>query len=306
MKGIIYFVLFFAPSVLFAQTVQENVNTRYSPWSLSAFSLLSSESDQIQRGGNLNSYNYIGPNYRLNSNERVAFKATFNANSAGYDRFNGHCRQVSNGSFEDPFFEYNNYSLGWLPGIADVFWSGRIYLPLSSISRAKGTIARFKSNTIFSRYFTQNLFAEYRNDVSYYYQANTTYFGTHTEDNCDVLPNTGPSNTRRWRMDNWLSLWYIINRDISIGASFLMRDQIFNESEIYDTSRQRNGRMHEVTMYLGPSLRYNFSYNVSFILSYRDVVEYHGFHPDRKDDLVELGEFRSRNTELSLLSFIRF
>ncbi len=289
-----------------AQSVTDNISDKYSPWSVSAFSLISQESDQSTRGGLLNSYNYFGPNYRLNSFERLAFRATFTANSNGYDRFNGECRVRQDAAISDPFFEYANYNLGWLPGIADMFWSGRVYVPVSKSSRRKQMIARYSSNTIFTRFFTRKIFGEYRNDVDFYQQSSTTYFGTHTEDDCSTADNTGPSNTVQYKMTNWLTLWYRFNSKWSVGGQYVLTNQGYNESRNTETSRQRNGRMQEISMQIGPVLRYNHSNNLSFILSFSDVVEYSGFHPERQDDLVELGEFRSRNTEIALLSFIRF
>ena len=288
------------------QTIQENINTRYSPWDVSGFSLISSESDQMNNGGQLSSHTYVGPNYRLNNRERLALKVAFNANTAGYSRFGGECSSDQDMELANPFIEYNNYNVGLLPGIADVFWSGRIYAPLAKSSRRKGRIARYKSNTIITRYITPKLFGEFRNDVSFYHHSKRTSFGTHLDDNCNIADNRGPSNTRAWRMDNWLSLWYRFNSRLSVGGSFMMREQGFNRSNEFETSRQRNGRMREISLFLGPSLRYMVSTDFSFILSFRDVVEYSGFHPERQDDLVELGEFRSRNTELSVLTFYRF
>ncbi len=289
-----------------AQSVVDNISDKYSPWSVSAFTLVSQETDQASQGGLLNSYTYLGPNYRLNQNERLALRAAFTVNSAGHDRFNGRCRQDQDMELADPFVEYNNYNLGWLPGIADVFWSGRVYLPLSKSARRKQTITRLRSNSIFTRYITQKVFGEFRNEVNYYHQSSSTYFGTHTEDDCSTADNTGPSNTRQYNMSNWLTLWYRITPRLSLGAQYILEQQGYNRTNTFDTNRQRFGRMQEISMLLGPVLRYQVSNSASFILSFRDAIEYSGFREDRQDDLAELGEFRSRNTELAFLGFYRF
>ncbi len=301
----IFLCFIFSCGYVQAQTIQERVNTAYSPWDVSAFSLISSESDQIHSGGMLNSYNFIGPNYRIDREQRLALKMAFVANTNGYDRFNGTCGQTQNSEFADPFVEYNHYNVGLLPGIADVFWSGRIFFPVSRSSRDKNMIARYRSNTIITRFFTKRLLGEFRNDINFYHQSASTYVGSHTDDNCERQQNGGPSNTKMARMENWVSLWYRVSRNLSLGGSALIRDEFFNGSD-YSTSRQRNGRMHEISAMIGPSLRYTYSRNLNFIVSFRDRIEYSGFHPDRRDDLAEFAEFRSRNTELSLLSFIRF
>jgi hypothetical protein len=236
----------------------------------------------------------------------LAVRGAFSANTTGYDSFNGECVVEQDAALENPFIEYNNYSLGWLPGIADIFWSGRVYVPVSKSSRRKNTIAVYRSSTIFTRFFTQRVFGEFRNDFQFYQQSSSTYFGTHTEDDCSTADNTGPSNTRQYRMRNWLSLWYRLNFRWSFGVQYVLENQAFNRTDTFQTSRQRNGRMDEISMAIGPTLRYTHSNNLSFILSFRDLVEYSGYHPERQDDLVELGEFRSRNTEIALLSFIRF
>lgn len=302
----LFLCFIFSCGKLYAQSVVDNVSRKYSPWSVSAFTLVTQESDQSNEGGLVNSYSFIGPNYRLNNRERVALRVAFNANSNGYDRFNGQCVQSQDMALANPFVEYNNYQLGLLPGIADVFWSGRVYLPLSQSSRRKKTIARYRSNTIFTRHLTQKIFGEFRNEVNYFQQSSSTYFGTHTEDDCSIADNTGPSNTRQYRMGNWLSFWYRFNPRLSFGVQYILGNEGFNRTNTYQTSRQRFGRMDEIWMALGPVLRYQVSNNASFILSFRDVVEYSGYREERQDDLVELGEFRSRNTELAFLGFYRF
>ncbi|MEM7646794.1 MAG: hypothetical protein AAF203_07795, partial [Pseudomonadota bacterium] len=275
MKPLVFFLSLFVSSVVWAQTVQENINTSYSPWSVSAFSLITSELDQANDGGMLNSYNFIGPNYRLTPTERIALKAAFNANSTGHDRFNGDCTQQQDAEIANPFLEYRNTNLGFLPGIADMFWYGRIYIPISKSSRRKQTIARYRSNLILTRWITQGLSVEFRNDISFYHQSKTTYFGTHS-DECQIVDNQGPSNTRQYRLDNWFSSWYRFNQRLSLGASLIFRQDGYNQTDAFETSRQRFGRMTEVKAMFGPSLRYNYSNNLSFIFSFRDVVEYSG------------------------------
>ena len=284
MRSLILLLSFTFSVSAFAQTVQEQVSTKYSPWSLSGFSLISSESDQASNGGQLNSYNFVGPNYRLNFKERVAFKAAFNANTSGYSRFSGECYVEQDASFADSFFEYRNTNLGWLPGIADIFWSGRVYVPTSKNSQRQGMISRYASQVIFNRRMTKNWMVEYRNDFDFYHQSQATYRSNGLNSDCTVGDRSGLSNTRQFRLENWLSTWYIVNRNFSLGFSGIIRDDFFNSSNGVETSRQRNGRMHEITMYLGPQLRYNYSFNASFILSFRDKIEYSGFHPNRQDD----------------------
>lgn len=290
---------------VYSQSVQETISTKYSPWSVNAFSLMSSELSQADQGGLLNSYNYVGPNYRLNSNERIAFKMAFNANTTGHDDFNGECVQDMDASFANPFLEYNNYGLGLLPGFADMFWSARIYFPMSKSSRRKKEIAQYKSNLILTHWVSQKFLIEFRNDMRFYHQSKTTYTGTHTEE-CRVVDNRNPSNTKKYRMDNWVSFWYRVNPIFSVGFSSKLREEGYNRTSAFDTSRQRFGRMQTFTASIGPSLRYTVNNNYNFILSLSDKIEYSGFKESRQGDLSELGKFRKENLELALLSFIRF
>lgn len=291
---------------VYSQSVQENVNRNYSPWSITGFSLISRELDQVDRGGMLNSYNFVGPNYRINNNERIALKMAFNANSNGYDRFNGSCYQEQDASFGDPFIEYAQFNLGIAPELFDLYWNGRLYLPVSAPTRAQRTIGRYRSSAIFSRWVSQRVVVEFRNDFNFYHQSEATYIGTHTDEECRINTNDAPSNTKMYNMENWLSFWYLINFRLSAGVSLILEDEVYNASNQFATSRQRNGRMRETRASLGPSLRYNYNYNLSFILSLRDVAEYSGYRPERQDKLSELGTFKARNAELSLLTFLRF
>jgi hypothetical protein len=306
MKLLITTIILWGSWSAHGQSVIETVNTAYSPWAITAFSLITTEMDQANNGGSLFSYNYIGPNYRINHNERVAFKMAFNANSNGFDRFNGNCIQEQNAAFEDAFIEYNNFNLGLLPGIANIFWSGRVYVPVSQNSRRQKMISRYKSNTIVSRWVTQRLLLEYRNDVSFFHHSQTTFQASFPDDQCAIIDSPSQSNTRMYRLDNWLSFWYQISPRFSVGTSFILRQDAYNRSDVFETSRQRDGRMQELTAFLGPSLRYTFTDNYNVILSVRDRVEYSGFRQDRQSNFSELGQFRAQNTEISLLSFIRF
>lgn len=289
-----------------AQSVQETVNTAYSPWAVTAFSLVNSEADQANRGGGLFSYNYIGPNYRINERERIALKAAFTASTAGYSRFNGECNMDQEAAFDDPFLEYANFNLGLLPGVADIFWSGRVYLPVSEASRQQKRIGRYDSNLIINRWVTRRVSVEARNDTTFYHQSQTTFRGQFMNDQCQLEDAQNPSNTRLYRMENWLSVWYVASRQWSFGLSAMVRDQGYNPSEAFETGRQREGRMRELTAFLGPSVRWNVHANLNFLFSVRDRVDFSGFHPDRQGSLTDLGQFRAKNTEISLLSFIRF
>lgn len=290
---------------VYSQSFVDNVSSKYSPWSVSAFTLITQESDQMN-GGLLHNYTYIGPNYRLSPTERVALRGAVNSNTSGYDRFNGRCVQQQNMELADAFLEYNNYNLGWLPGIANIYWSGRVYLPVSKSSQHQKMITRYRSSTIVSHYVTQNAFIELRNTFNYYQQSSSTYYGTHTDDNCSVVDNNGPSNTKQYKMQNWVTMWYRWNPKFSFGVQYILGNDAWNHSRNYETSRQRDGRMQDSWMSLGPVIRYQFTNSASFMLSFRDVVQYSGFYKDQQDKLQELGEFRARNTEFAFLGFYRF
>ena len=268
MRTIFLCIILFCGNLFAASSVQETIASTYSPWSFSAFSLLSVEGDQVDKGGSIFSYNYIGPNYRLNFDERLSFKVPFLMNTAGFDRYNDTCVQDQNAELADPFFNYSNYNLVLLPGEIDTYWDGRVYLPLSKSSRRQKMIGRVRSNFIFSKLITQNLEAEWRNEFNYYHQSKSTYVAQGTNDQCEVADNNNPSNTRRIRMDNWINVWYRINRRWSLGVSTVFREEHRNRSETVDTSRQRNGRMRELSVRTGPTVKWIAGPNVSFIATF--------------------------------------
>lgn len=306
MRTLFLCFMLFSGNLFASSSIQETINTDYSPWSLSAFSLIIAEADQTQAGGSLFSYNYIGPNYRLNNNERLAFKLPFLMNTAGHDRFNGQCVQDQDAELADPFVNYSNYDLVLLPGDIDVYWDGRVYLPLSKASRKQKMIGRLRSNFIFSRRITQALEVEWRNEFNYYHQSQTTYVASGINDQCEVGDNAGPSNTRRFAMDNWINIWYRLDRKWSLGLVTIFTEEVRNTSGTIETSRQRNGRMKEISVSMGPSVKWIANDNVSFIGTVSDRIQYSGFHPLSQDNLADLGKFKKENVEVTLSSFIRF
>ena len=130
-------IILFSGNLWAQSSIQETVDTGFSNWSWSAFSLLVANSSEVSEGGELFTYNYVGPNYRLNFNERLAIKIPFLAQTAGYDDINPQCGTDQDMELADPFINYSNYNmqLPLVSRLVDTYWDGRVYVPVSKPSR---------------------------------------------------------------------------------------------------------------------------------------------------------------------------
>ncbi|MCB0377732.1 MAG: hypothetical protein KDD33_04505 [Bdellovibrionales bacterium] len=302
-----FLILAFTGSASASMFVQDSLNLRKTPWSFTGFSIASLEPDQLSDGGGrLQSYNYASINYRLSMRDRVSLRLPFNYNTAGYDRFNGECVQNQEWAVGDPIIGYTNYNLVLLPGEIDTFWNGRIYLPVSNTSQDQGRILRARNRFIFSRMLTQKLEIAYRDTFNYYHQAKTTYVGKHADDQCNLVDNDNPSNTKKYDWEQLVALWYSLGKNFGISWQGGMRTEMRNASNTIETSRQAFGRLREISAFMGPAIRFSVSDDINMILTYYDVAEFSGYREDRQDLLSDLGTFKSKNTEISLLTFFRF
>ena len=158
----------------------------------------------------MSSYNYLSANYRLFGGRKIAIRTPFTYSTAGYDSFSGERRQDQEIQMQDPFVSYVVYNLALLPWDIGVFWEGRIYAPLSHWSQETGLRGRFRSDLIFSKLLSRQWELEYIAKLNYYAQSQSL------SGRVDVDKTTGEervylSNTKRFFLDHWFSVWYKVS-----------------------------------------------------------------------------------------------
>ena len=269
----------------------------YSPWSFSAFSLLSTEWDENSQGGEmLSSYNYLSANYRIWGGRKLALRLPFTYSSAGYDSFNGDQHQESEFLLQNPFLSYVIYDLMLLPLDIGVFWEGRVYLPLSQYSREIGLITRLRNDIIFSKLLSRNWEVEYVNKLNYYAQSKSIV-GRIAMDKETGQKRVYIGNTKQWTMDHWLSTWYKFNPKTGFGFRLGGKDTWYNNTGALNRGVKREFR-------LGPQFRFALAERANFIFSVERTMGYDNFNELSFRNLRGAG--RNNGLNWLLLSFLRF
>lgn len=303
MKKLIAITLLVFSSAAFAQfSVQESFNA--SGYTFSFFSLASTEVDQTEIGtgengtGRLSFYNYLTVGKRLNYDLKSGIRVPFMYNTAGRDRFNDGQVQNSEIFIQDMILFLRNDSIALLPGDIGVFWEGRIYLPTGKYSQRAGLIGAYRNQFIFNKILSRKFDIEYDQKITYNHQSRTAYLNRFQDDRGDWVEVA--SLTKSWEFENRANIWYKLDAETGLGAQFTLEDTFYNSSEA-------NARFNEDVlsknpehlMKIGPAARFALSNKINFILTYVDVV-------NTLKNRSEFGQFKAKNTEVALLSFIRF
>lgn len=307
MKTLITLLFALFSTQAFAQfSIQETFNA--SGITFSAFSLLSTEVDQTEYSdssddygtGRLSTYNYLTAAKRLTYDYKGGIRIPFIYNTAGSDRFNDGQVQDSELFLDDIILFLRDDSIALLPLDISVFWEGRIYLPTGEFSQKAKTIGSYRNQFIFNKILTRHVSLEYDQRITYNHQSRTAYLNRFENSKGETIEVA--SLTKAWEFRHRFQGWYRFNADTGVGLQVSFEDDYYNSSwensrSLSRESKLTKGAKHEVKF--GPALRFALSNKINFILNYADSVV-------ADDNISELGQFKSKNTEVALLSFIRF
>ncbi len=304
-KTLLFLLAFSFPVASFAQlSVQETFNA--SGYTFSMFNLLSTEVDQTEFAndengtGRLSTYTYFTAATRLNYDLKGGFRLPFIYNTAGRDRFNDGQVQDSELFLQDVIVFLRDDSIALLPWDVSVFWEGRVYLPTGKFSQKAGTIGAYRNQFIFNKILTRHIQLEYDQKVTYNHQSRTAYLNRFENARGEMVEVA--SLTKSWELQHRVQAWYRFDADTGIGFQVSFEDDYYNSSLENSRSLDRNSRLTKRAnhvMKIGPALRFALSPKINFILNYADSVV-------TTENQSELGKFKPENTEVALLSFIRF
>jgi len=264
-------------------------------WSPTFYSLASLDGERsTERGGRLSTYNYFSFHSFLTGPYRFSLRLPFTYGSAGTDDFNGEKNNKQELLLQDPILEVRNPTFTYLPWDMQLFWAGRIYLPVSKNSKASGQIARFRNHVAVGKVFNRYLGFEAQNRYYYSWQSRTAYPTTFTDEyGFEVVDAT--ASTKEHEIENWLTVFFRTTPSSWIGATVQTEDSFYHKSPANNNKYKEPQRFISV----GPSASVPLNDSVKFIASYNDKV-------NREENLAELGQFLTKNTEFVLHSFVNF
>lgn len=296
--------LVYIPSAFAQLSVQETFNAdgyTYSFFSLAATEIDQTELDNTENGtGRISSYNYVTVAKRINYDLKGGVRIPFTYGTAGRDRFNDGRVQDAELLLQDAILFLRNDSIALLPLDVGVFWEGRIYVPTGKYSQRAGTIGAYRNHFIFNKVLSRSFDFEYDQKLTYSHQSRTAYRNRFYDERGDLVDIA--SLTKSWELEHRFQTWYKLDADTGVGAQITYEDKYYNKSLANSYTLDRSAPLTKRAEHLvkvGPALRFALSPKINFILNYADVVT-------ATENMDELGQFKAENTEVALLSFIRF
>lgn len=268
-----------------------------SPWFFGGFSLAVAEAEGYTQGGSgFFTYNYATVNYRIAQKRHLSFRIPFTYRSAGYDTF-GERNQEQEILVDDLLFDITD-SATLLPWDVEMFSRIRYELPTGKFSNLQKTIGSFRLDLIFSKHIARGFQMEYWPIFRWNMHTQTVY------ENPDI--DNSLSHTKRYELDQRLNLWYVPSARLALGGFIGTEDTWFNESEANPTKRQREGRLAEHAIKVGPAVGYRVGENLRFIFNVSNLVPLWGYTDERTGSTSDLGKFKPSQTQFVLLTFMNF
>lgn len=289
--------LFFHPLAQANISANETTMNGDSPWFFGGFSLAVADAQAYEDGGQgFFAYNYATINYAVAPGQHFSFRIPFTYRTAGYDNFGE--RNLNQELLIDDLIVDFTKSATLLPLDTEVFSRLRYEAPTGKYSRLQKSIGSIRVDLIFSKHLARRFQMEYWPILKWNIHTQTVY------ENPDIDNNL--SHTKRYEIDQRLNLWYVPNAKLAVGAFVGTEDTWLNESPANNTSRQRDGRLAEHTIKVGPSVRYNLNDSVRFLFSISNNVPLWGFTEERVASTNDIGKFKTEHTDFALLTFLSF
>jgi hypothetical protein len=275
-------------SFAFAQfSVQDSVDgkTRMKilgkEWTPSVFSLAVRETDKMNDdGGRLSTYNYVKFATYLPNSMRLSFAVPWQYNSAGTDRFNGGKMNKSETFLQDLLIAVQDYDPFMLPWDMGSYWEGKIYLPTSKNSKKAGTIGAFRNQLNVAKKANRWLEFEAESKIKFFWQSNSTYKNSFEDE--DGFEVNVVSSTKQNEFEHNLRMWAKPTPETGVGITFQMAEEYWYKSAPDIENKSKPGLK---TMSIGPQVRFPIKVN-------------------RDENRSEFGQFKAKNSEFVLLSFI--
>lgn len=212
-------------------------------WGLTLFSIASVRNSfrQVNEPRTIDSYNYFGLNYRIDSDTRLSLRIPFLLNTEGYNMYND--KMVSKGQIQDIHVAYSRYDLGY---IGDIDLSGNVkaYMPTSEWSAKSGMIARFRGEIYFEYAIGRFSAISYGIKGDIFWQRNRSYIDYSIPRFDDGNFMRDPRGTTRQ-----YSLEHFVEAYIDINQYFTVKPRVgFDEDWYYSSETEALAGRHQTVL----------------------------------------------------------
>lgn len=187
-------------------------------WNVTFFSIASVPNmsyGKTQTGDrSLESYNYFGFNYKIDSDNKFSVRIPFSYNSAGQNEYADEV--VSTMDLQDVHFAYTKYDLGYI-GDIDISGNIKIYFPTSEFAQNAKMVTKIRMETYFDYSIGRFSTLTYAVKPDIYWQRQTAYFNSDTPHYDDGSFKKDPrATTKQYSFEHYLEAVIDINKYFAV------------------------------------------------------------------------------------------
>ncbi len=260
---------------------------KWSPWSLSGFSIASIDAEEASQPlpGSVFTYNYISLNYKMSSDRKISFRPAFIYETEGHDRRGRFLKQDV--KLADASISFSNYDLALLPGNVGLSAQARFYFPTSEGSQEKSRAGTLGSWVTLSKPVSVLSDFSYHMKPKYYLNREKTYTRVYPSGWSTIRQN------KELSLEHYLEFTHRVTKDFSIQTSL---------KHYYETYLSSKSDKKDFFYRENAGLAVGFDYNATDKVRFIFIVEQKRNAKNPRDSFQL---FKEEETSYALLTFLR-
>lgn len=195
----------------------------------------------------LDSYNYIGLNYKIDADTKASVRIPFTYSTAGQNKYGDEVASVMD--LQDVHFAYSKYDLGYIGNI-DISGNVKIYMPTSPYSQASKMVTKLRFEAYFEYSIGRFSSITYGVKPDIYWQRQTAYFDPETPQYNDGNFKKDPRTTTKQ-----YALEHYVEAVIDLNRMFSLKPKVgFDEDWAYSSSVEELEGSHRTKLRAGVGL----------------------------------------------------
>lgn len=285
-------------STTFAQEREESLvmsagDSLRRKWNATLFSIASYSNMSFGKketsARSLDSYNYIGLNYKIDADTKFSVRIPFVYNTAGQNEYGDQVSSVMD--LQDVHFAYSKYDLGYI-GDVDISGNVKVYLPTSEYAQNSKMIAKVRMEAYFEYSIGRFSSITYAMKPDIFWQRQTAYFNPDTPQWDDGSFKKDPrATTKQYSFEHYVEAVLDINRYFSVKPK-----AGFDEDWYYSSDVEQMEGSHVTKLKVGLGLEMRPVRGLTFTLGAQNQTTLGSYRG--KD--VAYGQ--PENTEYSLMT----
>lgn len=262
-------------------------------WNVTFFSIASVPNMSFGKSAtgerSLESYNYFGLNYKIDSDTKFSICVPFSYNTAGQNEYADNVASVVD--IQDVHFVYKKYDLGYIGNI-DISGNIKAYLPTSEFAQNAKMIMKLRLEGYFEYAVGRFSTITYAVKPDIYWQRQTAYFNSDTPQYEDGSFKKDPRATsKQYALEHYLEAAMDINK------YFAVKPKVgFDEDWYYSSDVEGLEGSHVTKVKAGVSLETRPMKGLTFTLGFQNATTLGSFKGK------DVAYWQPENTEYTLMT----